>query len=41
MDAIRSEKLTKYYGKARGVAERGLTVKQGGVLRLYRPQRRR
>ena len=32
MEAIKTENLTKYYGKSRGVLELNLSVEQGEVL---------
>ena len=37
MNIISAEKLTKYYGKNRGVIGLNLTVDEGEV-RLYRPE---
>ena len=37
MDAIRTEKLTKYYGKSRGILELDLTVEQGTFFGFIGP----
>ena len=37
MDAIRTEKLTKYYGKSRGILEMDLTVEQGSFFGFIGP----
>ena len=37
MDAIRTEKLTKYYGKSRGILELDLTVEQGSFFGFIGP----
>lgn len=37
MDAIRTEKLTKYYGKSRGILDLDLTVEQGAFFGFIGP----
>jgi len=37
MDAIRTEKLTKYYGKSRGILDLDLTVEQGTFFGFIGP----
>ena len=37
MEAIKTENLTKYYGKSRGVLELNLSVKQGEVFGFIGP----
>lgn len=36
MDAIKTVKLTKYYGRARGIENLNLTVQKGEFFRIYR-----
>lgn len=37
MEAIKTENLTKYYGKSRGVLELNLSVEQGEVFGFIGP----
>lgn len=37
MDVIKTEKLTKYYGKARGIIDLDLTVKKGEFFGFIGP----
>lgn len=40
MEAIKTENLTKYYGKSRGVLELNLSVEQGEVFGFIGPNGR-
>ena len=37
MDAIRTNSLTKYYGRARGITDMNLTVEQGDFFGFIGP----
>ncbi len=41
MNVIETTKLTKYYGKSRGIVDLDMSVARGRDLRLHRPERRR